>query len=175
MAQPQTTTIPRYTTLLISAAAGESDLTAATGYNVGVPAPGGDLDPVNLIHLAPPITGGRETEANAPILTCYATASDNDSVDIALYGIVAGGAPERIANLLWTFGAAIRSTNIRWADTCVATVTSSNSNRITVEDSGNDRIASVSFDGKGIEYLYAIAYNRTTGTATNITVELRYF
>jgi hypothetical protein len=162
-----------YSTLLVSAAGAETDLIAATGYNVGVPNPGGTLNPLNIKEFG----GGANTSTsvNAPILTCYATASDNNDVDISIYGIRRNGAPERITSLLFTFGQAIRSTGVRWADTCVATFTSTNPNRVVVEDTGNNRIASVSFDAKGFEWLYAIAHTTTTGAATNITVELSYF
>jgi hypothetical protein len=167
------TKVAGYKTLLVSAAGAETDLIPATGYTVGVPSPGGTLNPINLYRLAS--SSDKSTKANAPILTCYATASENDDVTISIYGIREGGAPERIASLLFTFGQAIRSTGVRWADTCVATVTSTNSGRITVEDSGNNRIVSVDFDGKGFEYVYGIAHTTTTGSPTAITVPISYY
>ena len=168
-----TTKVAPYTTLLVSAAGAETDLVAATGYNVGVPAPGGTLNPLNIKNLASDT--GSSTQVGAPILTCYATASDNDDVDVSIYGIRRGGAPERITSLLFTFGTAIRSAGVRWADTCEATAVTTETNKVRVIDSAQNRIVRVEFDAKGFEYIYAIAHTTTTGAATGITVELSYF
>jgi hypothetical protein len=167
------TTVAGYSTLLISAAGTETDLAGATGYTVGIPDPGGTLGPINLRRLKTSDNEG--TGVNAPVLTCYATASDDDDVTMSLYGIREGGAPEFVTSLLWTFGQAIRSSGVRWADSCVATFTSSKTDFVTVEDNANNRIVRASFDAKGYEWLYAIAHTTTTGSPTNITVDLSYF
>lgn len=166
------TKVSAYTNLVVSAAGAETDLVAATGYNVGVPSPGGTLGPLDLrAHSS--ARGGSNMEANSVVLTCFATCSENNDVDISVYGISDGGAPEKIGNLLFTFGTAIRSSGVRWADTCVATDT--HITIIGVSDSGNNRIVKVALDTTGYRYLYAIAHTTTTGAATVITVPLRYF
>jgi hypothetical protein len=168
-----TTKVAPYTTLLVSAEGAETDLVPATGYAVGVPNPGGTLNPLNIKDLAS--DKGSSTQASAPILICFATASEDDDVTISYYGIRRGGAPERLFSLVWTFGQAIRSSGVRWADTCVVTATSSRPNPVMIEDSGNNRIVSVLFDARGFEHIYGIAHTTTTGAPTIITNELSYY
>ncbi len=166
------TKVSAYTNLVVSAAGAETDLIAATGYSVGVPVPGGTLGPFDLrAHSS--ARGGSAMEANSAVFTCFATCNENDDVTISIYGISDGGAPERIGSLLLTFGTAIRSSGVRWADTCVATDT--HITTIIVSDSGNNRIVKVTLDTTGYRYMYAIAHTTTTGAATGITVPLRYF
>ena len=111
---------------------------------------------------------------NGVMLSCFATSNDNDTVTMSVYGIAIDGAPERIGSFVWTFGTAIRSSGVRWADTCVVTLTDTSSgNVVDVADSGNDRICRARFDVTGYRYLYAIAHTTTTGAATTITVEMR--
>ena len=164
------TMVGAYQTLIVSAAGAETDLAAATGFNVGVPSPGGDLDPVDIEDLWSKGRGS-STGANSIVLTCFATANDNDTVTMSLYGIADGGAPEMMASLVWIFGTAIKSSGVRWADTC--TVTSTHTSTVAAYDSGNNRICKVKFDASGYRYLYAIAHTTTTGAATIITVPMR--
>ncbi len=172
MGESLSTTISPYRTLIVSAAGAETDLIAATGYVVGVPTPGGTLNPLDTRQVAGE-QGGNESGINGVSLTCFATSSDNDDVTQSVYGIAEDGAPERVGSLLWTFGAAIRSAGVRWADSCV--VTGTHITTIKVSDSGNDRIAKVSFDISGYRWLYIIAHTTTTGSPTGITVQYRYF
>jgi len=171
MAPTTTTKVLGYKNLLVSAAGAETDLVAATGYTVGIPtAASTALGPKRLIKQ---FGAGQETYANVTELLCYATASDNNNVDISIYGGHGSGPPEYLGNFFWTFGTAIRSSGVRWADSCV--VTGTHIKTIAVADSGNDRVVKVAFDAIGYEYLYAIAHTTTTGAATNITVIMRPF
>lgn len=164
-----TTGVASYTNLVVSAAGAETDLVAATGYNVGIPAPGtAALEPKDLLKK---FGAGKDTRANAMELICFANSNENDTVTMSLYGISDGGPPERIGSLVWTFGTAIRSTGVRWADTCVATDT--HGKTIGVSDSANNRVVKVNFDITGYRYLYVIAHTTTTGAATGITVQMR--
>ena len=163
-----TTKTAGYEPLVISAAGGETDLVAATGYNVGVPTPAAALAPKDLMRQ------NGDSPYNGVVLSCFATSNENDTVTMSIYGISIDGAPERIGSFVWTFGTAIRSSGVRWADTCVVTLTdTSSSNVVDVADSANNRIARARFDVTGFRYLYAIAHTTTTGAATTITVEMR--
>ncbi len=163
-----------YRNLVVSAAGAETDLIAATGFNVGIPDPGTDaLAPKDLSRLFKVSSGVGETIANSVVLTCYATASDNNTAEMTLYGIVDNGAPEQIAGLVYIFGTAIRSTGVRWADTC--TVTDVHPTSVDASDSGNNRIVKVAFDTTGYRHLYMIVHGTATGAATGITVQMRPF
>ena len=168
------TTVAPYKDLVVSAAGAETRLLtgATTAYNPGLPAPGTDaLKPKDIKAF----WGRRsETAANGIILTCYATATENNTCEMELYGIAdGGGAPERIADLVWIFGTARHtSTTVLWADTCTITQ-DYHMSTVNVNDSGNNIIAKVSFDATGYRYLYAVAYGTATGAATNITVKMR--
>ncbi len=164
-----TTRTLSYANLVVSAAGAETDLVAATGYTVGVPTPGTTaLEPKDLLKA---YGGGADTYANAIELICYATSSENDTCTLSLYGISSGGPPVRIGSLVYTFGTALRSAGVRWADTCVST--STHTKTITVADSAADRVVKVSLDITGYRYLYAIVHTTTTGAATGITVQMR--
>lgn len=171
-----TTIISPYQTLVVSAAGAEAILAtgATTDFNVGVPNPGTDaLSPKDLSSILWSNSTG-ETNANTVVLTCFATASENNTCEMALYGIVdGGGAPERIADIIWIFGTARHTgSTVLWADTCTIT-TDSHVTAVTANDSGNNFIAKLSFDTTGYRYLYAIAHGTATGAATNITVIMR--
>lgn len=172
-----TTKMGPFRNLVVSAAGAETDLIAATGYAITdaqsypsfIPAAGnGALVPKSLQDMW---GAGDNTEANALQLTCFATSSDNDTATMSLYGISDQGPPINIGSIVWTFGAAIRSTGVRWADTAVATF--SHISTPTTSDSGNDRVASITFDAGGYKYLYGIVHTTTTGAATGITVQMR--
>lgn len=166
-----TTKVTSYANLVVSAAGAETDLVAATGFNVGVPAPGtAALEPKDILVI---FGRGSETFANAIELICYATASDNNTAEMSLYGISGSGPPEKIAGLVYIFGTAIRSSGVRWADTC--TVTDIHGETVAASDSGNDRVVKVFFDLTGYRYLYMIVHGTATGAATNITVQMRSF
>lgn len=171
-----TTKVAPYQNLVVSAAGADNGGSAlATGattdFNPGVPDPG-------TVALRPKDIGslwgkGSETEANGVVLTCFATASANDTCEMALYGIADGGAPERIADIIWIFGTARHTgSTVLWADTCTIT-TDSHITTLAANDSGNNFIAKLSFDTTGYRYLYAIAHGTATGAATNITVIMR--
>ena len=171
----RTTAIYPYKDLVVSATGNETDLVALTGFKAetGLPAPATPLlAPKSLREL---YAGGKHTDFNAVILRCYATCVDNNDCTMAIYGISRiGGSfvPERIATLLWTFGQALRSVGVYWAQK--VTVTDLHIGDIRDADNGNnDRIVRVEFDVLGYEYLYAIVYATDTGAATNITVEMR--
>jgi hypothetical protein len=166
------TKVAAYQNLVVSAAGAESILAtgATTDFNPGIPSPGGTLNPVDIMSL-----WGRngESAANGIILTCFATATANDTCEMAIYGIADKGAPERIADIIWIFGTARHtSTTVLWADTCTIT-TDSHISTVTATDSGNNFIAKLSFDATGYRYIYAIAHGTATGAATNITVKMR--
>ena len=166
------TTVSPVRTLVVSAAGAESILAtgATTDFNPGIPTGTPKLEPRDLKKLYS--AKGGSTESNGIVLTCFATASDNDTCEMALYGISEGGAPERIADIIWIFGPAVRSTGVLWADTCTITTDHSIAS-VTASDSGNEFIAKLMFDTTGYRYLYAIAHGRATGAATNITVMMR--
>lgn len=166
-----TTRVSSYTNLVISAAGAETNLVAATGFNVGIPSPGTTaLDPKDLLVI---FGKNKETSANALELICYATASENNTAEMSLYGISGNGPLEKMAELVYIFGTAIRSSGVRWADTC--TVTDVHGKTIAASDSGNDRVVKVFFDTTGYRYLYVIVHGTATGAATNITVQMRAF
>ena len=173
-----TTVVGGYKNLVVSAAgADNSGAALATGatteFNPGLPDPGTDaLRPKDIKALWSG-EDGHSTEANGIILNCYATASANDTCEMALYGIADGGAPERIADIIWIFGTARHtSTTVLWADT--VTITNDwHTTTLKASDSGNNFIAKLSFDTTGYRYLYAIAHGTATGAATNITVQMR--
>lgn len=157
-----------YGTLVISAAGAETDLIAATGYSITLPTPGGTLGPLDLQRY-----GYSETSANAVEIIAFATCNDNDTCTLSLYGIAANntGPPEKIASLVYIFGTALKSTGIRWADTC--TVTDAHITTVKATNSANNEVVKVDFDATGYRYLYAIIHTTTTGAATVITLILR--
>lgn len=175
-----TTVISPYQTLVVSAAGAESILAtgATTDFNPGLPNPGtAALNPRDLSSILWSNSTG-ETNANGVILTCFATASANNTCEMALYGIAdGGGAPERIADIIWIFGTARHtSTTILWADTCTVTSdhhTGNGGSGLAAADNGNNMIAKLRFDTTGYRYIYAIAHGTATGAATNITVIMR--
>ena len=167
-----TTRITSYQDLVVSAAGAESRLTTGSAdYNPGIPAPGTTaLAPKDLLVK---FGAGYETYANGVELVCYATGTENNTVEMALYGVNGGGAPEQIGEIIWILGTARHtSTTILWADTCTITA-DTHITTLTASDSGNNRIVKLTFDATGYRYLYAIAYGTTTGAATNITVMMR--
>ena len=159
-----TTTTSGYELLVLSAAGGETNLIAATGYTVGIPDPGTiALQPKDLM-----LQKG-ETTSNGVELICFATGADNSTATMTLYGISTGGPPEQIGLLVWTLGTAIKDTGIRWADTCV--VTDTHNTTITVVDVTTDAsnlVAKVTFDVTGYRYLYAIVHGSSGSTIINI-------
>ncbi len=164
-----TTTTSGVEPLVVSAAGGESALAtgATTDFNPGVPAPG-------TVALAPKDLMKRdgETMFNAVSLTCYATATANDTAEMTLYGVSIDSAPIRIGQVTWTFGTARHtSTTVLWADTCVPT--SFHATTLQASDIGNNFIANLNFDVTGYRYLYGIVHGTATGAATNITVLMR--
>ncbi len=174
-----TTMVAPYQNLVVSAAGAETRLTtgATTFFNPGLPDPGTDaLRPKDIRAIW---GKGNETQANGVILTCYATASANDTCEMEIYGIADGGAPERIADLVWIFGTARHtSTTVLWADTCTVTAdyhTGNGGSGLAAADNADNIIARLRFDTTGYRYIYAVAYGTTTGAATNITVKIRAY
>jgi len=166
-----TSIVSSYSNLVVSAAGAESDLAAATGYNIGVPAPGTTaLAPKDLLIKH---GGGKHTYATNVELLCYATSNNNDTCTMSIYGISDSGPPERIASLIYIFGTALVSSGVRWADSCTRTDT--HTGTVTAFDTAANRIVKVTLDTDGYRYLYAIIHTTTTGAATNITVLMRPF
>ena len=167
--------------LVVSAAGAETRLVtgATTAFNPGVPDPGTDALRPRDLTSTPWSESTGETNANAVILTCYATGTADNTVEMEIYGIADGdeAAPERIADLKWILGTARHtSTTVLWADTCTVTAdyrAFNGASALAAADSGNETIAKLMFDATGYRYLYAIAYGRAVGTATNITVLMR--
>ena len=152
-----------YETLVVSAAGGETDLDTAptTAFVIGVPAPGtADLNPKDLSDQ------DGSSIANGVELISYAKGIADATYTVALYGVSIDGPPERIASLAYTLGDAVVSSGVLWAGTCVATDT--HNALITVADSGNDRVAKVTFDAIGYRYLYAIAHTSSGSTLINV-------
>lgn len=165
------TEITTYKTLVVSAAGAETDLVAATGFTVGIPSPGTlALQPKDLLKL---FGKGSTLIANSIELICYATASENNTAEMSLYGISGEGPPEKIAGLVYIFGTAIRSSSVRWADSCA--VTGTHLKTVSATDSTNNRVVKVLFDATGYKFLYMIVHGTATGAATNITVQMRGF
>lgn len=172
MAATLTSRVVSYQNLVVSAAGGESRLTTASAdYNIGVPSPGTEaLAPKDLLAKW---GGGKNTYANAVELVCFATGVENNTIEMALYGISDGGPPEQIAEIIWILGTARHtSTTILWADTCTISA-DTHATTLVASDSTNNRIVRLNFDVIGYRYLYAIAYGTATGAATNITVMMR--
>ena len=172
----RTTAIYPYKDLVVSAAAGETDLAAATGFLAANALPADIL--LGAKSLKDNYSGGRHSYFNAVILRCYATCSNDDQASMTLYGIsrMAGTIetfiPERIAAITWTFGNALRVGGVSWAQT--TSVTDYHIGDIREADNaGNDTIARIELDALGYEWLYAIVHTRDTGTPTAITVEMR--
>lgn len=164
-----TTITQEYATLVISAAGGESILAtgATTDFNPGIPTGTTALEPKDLMRP------NGESTYNGVVLTCYATASENNTCEMALYGIAVDGAPERIADIIWIFGTARHTgSTILWADTCTISE-DFHPTEVKASDSGNNFIVKLTFDNIGYRYLYAIAHGTATGEATNITVLMR--
>lgn len=167
-----TTRTAGYEKLVVSAAGGETRLAtgATTVYNIGVPSPG-------TTALAPKDLMGRDysSATNAVELICYATASANDTTEMEIYGVSVDGPPVRICDVVWIYGTARHTSDtVLWADTC--TITNDwHTAGVTASDSGNNVIAKLTFDVTGYRYLYAVAYGRSVGTATGITVLMRPF
>lgn len=169
-----TTKMGPFRNLVVSAAGAETDLVAATGYAITdaqsypsfIPAAGdGALVPKSLQDMW---GAGDNTEANAVQLICYATGVATNTATMQLYGISDQGPPVHMGSIIWTLGDAVRESGVLWAGTAVPTF--SHISTPTTSDSGNDRVASVTFDAAGYKYLYAIV---DAGTATNITVQMR--
>lgn len=177
MGSTLTTKVAPYQTLVVSAAGAETRLLtgATTAYNPGIPNPGTDaLNPKDLTSI-PFSNSTGETNANSVALTCYATGTENNTVEMEIYGITVGGAPERIADLVWILGTARHtSTTVLWADTCTITA-DYHIATVSTSDNSDNIIAKLSFDTTGYRYLYAIAYGTATGAATNITVLMRQY
>lgn len=159
-----TTQTAGYELLVLSAAGGETDLVAATGFTIGIPDPGTiALQPKDLMKR-----NGSST-VNAVEIITYATGNAAATYTVALYGISVGGPPELIGSFAYTLGDAVVSSGVKWADTCV--VTDTHSTVIVVADSGNDRVVKVTFDVIGYRFLYPIVH--TASGATNINVLYR--
>jgi hypothetical protein len=174
-----TTSITPLRTLVISAAGAETRLLtgATTAYNPGLPDPGTEaLRPKDLTAI-PTSDNARETNASGLSLTCFATGTDNNTIEMEIYGIAdgPGASPERIADLVWILGTARHtSTTVLWADTCTVTA-DTHITGVTVADNGDNVIAKLLFDTAGYRYIYAVAYGTATGAATVITVLMRPF
>jgi len=163
-----TSIVGGYTALVVSAAGAETDIT--TDYSIGVPTPATTvLAPKNLLTY---FGGGKHTYSTNIELICYATCGEEDDCTMSIYGISDGGPPEYMGSLAWTFGAAVVSTGILWADSCTAT--SKHTSTFTAHDDAGDRVAKVNIATTGYKYLYAIVHTQT-GDPTAITVLMRPF
>lgn len=111
-------------------------------------------------------------EYNAPIIIFETKdASDNKNISINLYGYPVNGPAEFIAELSLTVGTARinDSTRSLYVDTIVRTndVSDGHAKKITIRDSGNNRIAKVWFDGMGLRNVYSEVSDMTTGMSVN--------
>ena len=174
-----TTKMGPFRNLVVSAAGAETDLVAATGYAItealSYPSFIPDPDKTGTVALAPKdLQGmwgaGDASEANAVQLICYATGAAAETATMSLYGIADQGPPIYIGSIVWTLGDAVKVAGTLWADTVVPTFT--HISTPVTSDSGNDRVASVTFDVAGYKYLYAI-FDAVTGTPEDITVQMR--
>jgi len=169
-----TTTVYPYKNLVVSAAGGETDLIAATGFLAAnaLPAASAALGAKNLRVL---YAGGKHTDFNAVILRSYATCNDGDQASMTIYGISRIGAtviPERLMALTWTYSTALRVGGTRWAD--IVAVTDYHIGDIRkADEAASNTPTRIEFDVLGYEWLYAIVHTRDTGSPTAITVEMR--
>jgi len=147
----------------------DSDLSAATGFAI-------NNRPTGSVDLQDISGASKETEANAVTITLNATgAADGDTLTQKVYGISDGGPPQLICSIVWTIGTARAdgsTATYLWADTAVATDT--HIATVKTADSGNDRVACVSFDATGYKYLYA-PITAQTGDPTIVTSLFRYW
>lgn len=137
--------------------------TEATPTDFSIGAPAGSYD------LSKSGGGADQTDANGIALTVSATASDNDTATIELWGIADQGCQERIAAVAYIFGPKEVSTGVLWADT--ATVTPYHITPITTADSANEKVVKVSLDATGYKYLRC--YVTARSGAEDITVRAR--
>lgn len=157
-------------TLTDANSAVDTDLAAATGYNVATIS--GEIDMVKDNGA------GDETEANAISMILKATgAADGDTLTQKLYGRVDQGPPQLIASIVWTIGQARSdgsTATLLWADAAV--VTSTHIKTITVADGsgGGNRVCSVTLDITGYRYLKGFI-TAQTGNPTLITVLYRHY
>lgn len=145
----------------------DTDLTAATGYNIGVPS--------GTVDLLVKAGAGKEIYANAISIILDATAAaDGDTITEILYGITEGGPPQRIASIVWTIGTARKGTATElWADTAV--VDPNHITTITVADGGgSNRVCSVTLDVTGYRHILGL-FTADTGDPTVVTTRYRYY
>ncbi len=109
---------------------------------------------------------GEEDNGSVIIFENYATADGKNSA-VNLWGYAHKGPAEFIAELSLTTGTARIDDNATdlYTDTItrVNDVSDGHSKKITIRDSGNNRIAKVWFDNMGYQYIYAEVYDLTTG------------
>jgi hypothetical protein len=166
-----TTRVGSYKTLHIVADLAntpDTDLAAATGYFVGVPA--------GAVDLKDDVGAGKDTYANIVDIIVNATDGlDGDTITQELYGVAGQGPPQKIAQVVWKLGLAqvdATATNL-WAET--ATVTSSHATDITVSGAdGSDGVGSIAFDATGYRYIYGL-FTADSGDPTTVTALYRYF
>ena len=147
----------------------DDDLAAATGFAIGPKT--GEVDLLSA-HGA-----GEETYSNRVVLVLHATgAAAEDTLTQKIYGRVDGGAPQLIASIVWTIGAARvdgSTATYLWADTAVVTSTHF-FDVLDADGDGSDRVCSVGFDAAGYRYLYSLI-TAQTGDPTIVTSLYRVY
>ena len=104
------------------------------------------------------ITLGPEDNASEVYFTCTDTSDDYD-FGFQLFGYAQGGPAEKICDITGLFGTANLgdSTKALYADTL--TVTSTHIRTVTTSDSGNNRIAKITWDNAGHKFLIGMFYD----------------
>jgi hypothetical protein len=144
----------------------DTDLAAATGFFIGVPD--------GAIDLLEASGGGKDTYINNIELIVHVTdGADTDTVTQQVYGISNGGAPEKLATIVWTIGDAqvdATATNL-WAESAAVTVTHLKDIQKADRLSG---VGSVGLDFIGYRYIYSL-WTGSSGNPTTATSLYRYF
>ncbi len=130
----------------------DTDLTAASGYNIGKPSGAIDLQTLD--------GAGKHLKVNNFSIIVHATsAADADDFTEVIYGAAEQGPPQLIASIQWTLGLARAdgsTATYLWADQAV--VTSTHMKTITVADGagGGDGVCSVTLDLTGYRYVLGL-------------------
>ena len=116
---------------------------------------------------------GTVTESNEAEIIFSATAAENSTFDVYIYGANDGGPQLRICKLSCIVGdkAVASGSSIRWVDTVAETNYHISSGGIQVADSGANTVCKVGFDLVGYRYLNFYVNNRSG--ATNVYVYMR--
>lgn len=109
---------------------------------------------------------GEEANGVIIIIANPNDATANANCYFKLYGYAEGGPSEFICDVSCTTGTArINDTaDALWVDT-MTVVSQGHIKNVSIDDSGNNRVAKLSFDATGLKYLYPEHYDMSAGHA----------